>query len=221
MFTEKPNFYGRRKGRTIRKTKTNLLDNFLPKIKIDDVNENMFGIIPTEIHFEIGFGDGQHLAGQAKNNPHIGYIGAEVFKNGVANLLSLIKDNETDNVRVFDDDVRLLFAKIPEGFLNRVYVLFPDPWPKKRHAPRRFINQKNLNEIARILKKGGILRVATDHKIYKGWTLRQLKENSNFEWTAQTSNDWRFEPKDWVKTKYQQKALKEGRKPVFLDFIRI
>lgn len=236
----KPKFYGRRKGRTIRKAKTTLLEAFLPKIKItpDSVfdKEKLFGVPVNEVALEIGFGDGQHLAGQALKNPNTGYIGAEVFQNGVANLLTLITgikeggnipqdikliDNRVDNIRVFDDDIRLLFNQIPDNFLDKVYILFPDPWPKKRHAHRRFVNPDNLKEISRIMKKGGILRIATDHKIYKGWALRQVKENGNFVWTAKCGNDWKKEPADWVQTKYELKAIREGRRPVFLDFERI
>lgn len=169
-------------------------------------------------------------------NPSVGFIGAEVFQNGVANLLSLItgvkegsnlpekitlSSGRPDNIRIYDNDMRLLFPRIPDGFLDRIFVLFPDPWPKKRHASRRFINPDNLKELARILKKGGILRVATDHKIYKGWTLRQLHENPDFRWTASCGNDWKHEPADWVETKYQRKAIREGRRPVFLDFERL
>lgn len=243
LLSEKKNefkFYGRRKGRTIRKAKTTLLDAFLPELKISDdtvfEKSKLFGTEVEKICLEIGFGDGQHLAGQAKNNPNVGFIGAEVFQNGVANLLSLItgikegsnlpeninlEEGRVDNIRVFDDDMRILFAKIPDGFLDRVFLLFPDPWPKKRHATRRFINPDNLKEIARVLKKGGVLRVATDHKVYKGWTLRRLHEDSNFKWTAKCGNDWKQEPSDWVRTKYQMKAIREGRKPVFFDFERI
>lgn len=236
----RPKFYGRRKGRVIRKAKTTLLDIFLPKIKIsqDTVfdKRTLFGLPVKETALEIGFGDGQHLAGQAKNNPDTGYIGAEVFQNGVANLLTLItgikegtdlpekialENGRTDNIRIFDDDIRLLFKQIPDNFLDKVFVLFPDPWPKKRHAHRRFVNPDNLTEISRILRPGGILRIATDHKIYKGWALRQLAACPAFEWTAKCGNDWKKEPADWVKTKYQQKAIREGRRPVFLDFKRI
>lgn len=235
-----PKFYGRRQGRKIRKAKTSLLDAFLPQIKINDNTkfdaQTMFGQPVEKVYLEIGFGNGEHLAGQAQKHPNIGFIGAEVFKNGVANLLSLITgikegsnlpenfvltDNRTDNIRVFDDDMRILFSRIPDAFLDKVFVLFPDPWPKKRHAFRRFINPDNLKEIARILKKGGILRVATDHKVYKGWTLRQLHNHPDFRWTATCGNDWKHEPQDWVETKYQRKAIREGRKPVFLDYERI
>lgn len=239
LLSDKPKFYGRRQGRKIRKAKSGLLDRFLPQINLTEtsnVNADMFGCPVDEICLEIGFGNGEHISGQALTNPNMGFIGAEVFKNGVANLLTLltgIKENgdmpetikllpgRTDNIRVWSDDVRLLFAKIPDGFLSKVFLLFPDPWPKKRHANRRFVNPENLKEIARILKKGGILRVATDHKVYKSWTLRRLHEDKNFRWTAQCGKDWKTPPADWVETKYQRKALAEGRKPVFLDFERL
>ncbi len=240
FLNDKPKFFGRRKGRTIRKAKSTLLEAFLSEIKITAETEfdkqTLFAQPVEQVFLEIGFGNGEHLAGQALNNPNIGFIGAEVFQNGVANLLSLITgikegDNlpenitllsgRTDNIRVWDDDVRLLFSTIPDNFVDKIFVLFPDPWPKKRHASRRFINPDNLKEIARILKKDGILRVATDHKIYKGWTLRQMAADKNFIWTAKCGNDWKHEPADWVQTKYQRKALREGRRPVFLDYKRL
>lgn len=239
LTSDKPKFYGRRQGRRIRKAKTSLLDNFLPQIEISEntvfKKEKLFGTPVSKVYLEIGFGNGEHLAGQALRNPDIGFIGAEVFKNGVANLLTLITGikegaditenvkllpGRVDNIRIFSDDVRLLFARIPDNFIDKLFVLFPDPWPKKRHASRRFINPDNLKEIARILKPGGILRVATDHKVYKGWTLRQLHDCPCFRWTAACGNDWKHEPEDWVQTKYQRKALAEGRRPVFLDFER-
>ena len=235
-----PKFFGRRKGRIIRKTKSTLLESFLPSIKINEHTvfdkNTMFGKPVEKVNLEIGFGDGVHLAGQAINYPNVGFIGIEVFKNGVANLLTLItgikdgKDlpdeikllnNREDNIRVFDDDARLLFDKIPDEFVDRVFLLFPDPWPKKRHASRRFVNPENLRELARIIKKGGILRIATDHKVYKSWTLRTMHQCPDFRWTAKCSADWRNEPHDWVKTKYQQNAIREGRKPEFFEYERI
>lgn len=238
--TEQPKFYGRRQGRRIRKAKTTLLEAFLPQLSIKTTQpltaENLFSVPVKQICLEIGFGNGEHLAGQALRHHDTGFIGAEVFKNGVANLLSIltgIKEGTnlpehikvlpeyTDNIRIFSDDIRLLFKQIPDGFLDKVFVLFPDPWPKKRHAGRRLINSENLIEISRILKKGGILRVATDHKVYKGWTLRQLQANADFRWTATCGNDWKHEPSDWVQTKYQRKAVREGRRAVFLDFERL
>lgn len=239
LLSDKPKFYGRRQGRKIRKAKTSLLEKFLPSVAINEkssINTEIFGCKVEEVCLEIGFGNGEHIAGQSLNNPQTGFIGAEVFKNGVANLLTLltgIKENgempenitllpnRQDNVRIWSDDVRILFSKIPDNFLSKIFLLFPDPWPKKRHAQRRFINPDNLQEIHRILKKGGILRVATDHKVYKSWTLRTLHNNKNFRWTATCSNDWRNPPSGWVETKYQQKAIREGRKPVFLDFEKL
>ncbi len=235
-----PKFYGRRQGRRIRKAKTTLLEAFLPAVSLtphtDLTAPDLFGIPVKEICLEIGFGNGEHIAGQALNHPQTGYIGAEVFKNGIANLLSLLTgikeadqlpekinllQERVDNLRIWSDDVRLLFDRIPDAFISKIFVLFPDPWPKKRHAFRRFINPDNLNHLARILKPGGILRIATDHKIYKGWTLRQLHADPRFEWTASCGNDWKQPPTDWIETKYQRKALREGRKPVFLDYRRI
>lgn len=235
-----PKFFGRRKGRVIRKAKSTLLERFLPKIKIDESTvfnkQTLFGKPVDKVYLEIGFGEGVHLAEQAKRNPDIGFIGLEVFQNGIANLLSLLTGikqgadlpddinllpEREDNVRVFADDARLLFQKIPDGFADKVFLLFPDPWPKKRHASRRFVNCDNLKELARIIRKGGILRIATDHKVYKAWTLRTMHECPDFKWTAKCSDDWRNPPADWVETKYQQKALREGRKPVFFDYERI
>ena len=239
LSTEQPKFFGRRKGRVIRCAKSALLEKFLPQIRIDNkeqISASIFSIPVSKIYLEIGFGNGEHLAEQARLHPDIGFIGAEVFQNGVANLLTLItgikiKDDltdtitlsadRTDNIRIFDDDIRLLFSKIPDNTLDKVFLLFPDPWPKKRHENRRFINPDNLKELARCLKSGGILRIATDHKIYKHWTLRQMHNCPDFKWTATCGNDWKHEPSDWVQTKYQRKAIKEGRRAVFLDYQKI
>ncbi len=235
-----PKFFGRRLGRRIRKAKTSLLDRFLPELQINlntvFKKETLFGTPVSSVCLEIGFGNGEHLAGQALKNPQTGFIGAEVFKNGVANLLSLITGikqagdvpehisllpGRVDNIRVYDDDIRLLFARLPDNFLDKVFLLFPDPWPKKRHASRRFVNPENLQEIARILKPGGLLRIATDHPVYKSWTLHQMHACPDFRWTATCGKDWKNPPADWVETKYQRKALREGRRPVFFDFERL
>jgi len=235
-----PKFFGRRKGRVVRKAKSFLLQNMLPQIRVsaaEDFNsQKMFGEPKQEICLEIGFGDGQHIFGQALKNPQNGYIGVEVFQNGVANLLTLISgikegDNlpesiqalqyPVNNIRVYDDDMRLLFSKIPDDFFDKIYLLFPDPWPKKKHANRRFVNPDNLKELARVLKNGGLFRVATDHPIYKRHVLRTMHECKDFQWAAKCGNDWKHEPKDWVKTKYQQKAIREGRRPVWFDYVKV
>ncbi len=235
-----PKFFGRRKGRVLHKTKSVLLARFLPKIKIG-LNtffdkKSLFGKPVQKVCLEIGFGDGAHLAGLSYKQPDVGFIGVEVFQNGVANLLNLLTGvkegnhipedicllpEREDNVRVFDDDVRLLFPQIPDGFIDKVYLLFPDPWPKKKHAARRFVNPGNLKELARIISPGGVLQIATDHKIYKSWVLHTMHDNPDFKWMAKTSNDWRYPPVDWVETKYQKKAVREGRKPVFFEYERV
>lgn len=235
-----PKFFGRRKGRVVRKAKQFLLDNMLPQMRVTPETvfdaKCLFGEAKQEICLEIGFGDGQHLYGQALKNPQNGYIGVEVFQNGVANLLTLISglkegdnlpesvdvhDYAVQNIRVFDDDVRLLFKALPDDFFDKIYLLFPDPWPKKKHAGRRFVNPDNLKEIKRILKSGGIFRIATDHPVYKRHVLRTMHQNADFVWTAKCGDDWRKEPVDWVRTKYQQKAIREGRRPVFFDYKKL
>lgn len=239
---DKPKFFGRRKGRTIRRAKSFLLANFLPRIRVNaDKKLDLpacFEEAKKKYFLEIGFGDGEHLATLSQDMPDCGFLGVEVYQNGVANLLSLmtgLKDGNaedleaeirllpqrTDNVRVFDDDVRLLFDALPDAIFDKVYLLFPDPWPKSKHAGRRFVNPSNLQILARIIKKGGILQVATDHPVYKCWTLEQMRKCEDFVWTAQTSDDWRNPPADWHETKYQRKAVREGRRPVFFEFRRI
>ena len=239
--SDKPKFFGRRKGRTIRKAKSFLLEDFLPKICLNvDKKINLsecFTKSKNKYALEIGFGDGSHLAAIAKSQPDTGFIGVEVYRNGVANLLSLItgvkegnetdlqdvmlQDGRVDNIRIYDDDVRLLFAALPDNSFDKIYLLFPDPWPKKKHANRRFVNPDNLQELARLLKKGGILQIATDHPVYKSWVLHTMAKDSNFRWTAQCSDDWRNPPADWFETKYQRKALREGRRPVFFEYQRL
>lgn len=243
MNREDPKFYGRRVGRKIRKTKEFLLENFLPCVRVGQNGGSFspvscFGRRYKAFYLEIGFGDGEHLAALSKDMPDCGFIGAEVYKNGVANLLSLLtglkntsdipdggkiglEPGRADNVRIFDDDVRLLFARLPDDFFDKIYVLFPDPWPKTRHAARRFINPENLQTLARLLKKGGILQIATDHPVYKRHVLEIMHENSDFVWTAKTSDNWRNPPADWHETKYQRKALREGRRPVFFEYRRV
>lgn len=239
---QNPKFFGRRKGRVIHKAKSFLLENFLPRVLLS-ANEKIdlrksFGWSADKFYLEIGFGDGEHLAALSESQPEAGFVGVEVYRNGVANLLSLItgvkegnaenlsenigiKHGRSDNVRIFDDDVRILFKVLPDAAFDKIFLLFPDPWPKTKHEGRRFINDDNLKELARLLKKGGILQVATDHPVYKRWTLKVMHKNENFRWTAKTSDDWRYPPADWAETKYQRKAVREGRRPVFFEFERL
>ena len=235
-------FYGRIHGKKLHKTRQKLIDEFLPKISIAKPKENeeinldeIFSHIkPKEYWLEIGFGGGEHLAGQALKNKDVGIVGCEVFINGVASLAAhltgcyedgtkydcKLEDNRVDNVRIFSEDVRRMLNAIPDETFSKIFVLFPDPWPKKKHSSRRMIVQENLDVFSRILKKGGLLRVASDDMNYIRWSLYQLSKHKDFKWTAERASDWQKQPKDWVNTRYEQKAIKEGRKPIYLNFIK-
>ena len=169
---------------------------------------------------EIGFGGGEHLSAQAKAHPSVGFIGCEPFINGVARLLTDIDQENLSNIRLFTDDARLLMDRLDEAVISRVFVLFPDPWPKKRHADRRFINQENLDTLSRIMRDGAELRFASDEMGYIRWTLKQVRGHPDFEWTAETGQDWQGRPDDWPPTRYEGKALAAGRSCIYLRFRR-
>ena len=169
---------------------------------------------------EVGFGAGRHLAAQAAAHPHIAMIGCEPFINGVASLLSLIDAGGQENIRVFDDDARLLLDALPDAAIDRVFVLFPDPWPKTRHHKRRFISAGNLDSLSRVMKDGAELRFASDHMEYVRWTLDHVTRHPGFRWPARTARDWRLPPDDWFETRYQAKAREQGLPCVYLRFLR-
>ena len=228
-------FYGRRHGKRIKGTRLYLMENLLPKIEISEPKENkikissLFNFTPKQVWLEVGFGGGEHLAYQAKQHPDIAFIGAEPFLNGVASLLShlngtwgkaanedvLIEPERTDNVRVFPDDIRKLFDFFEDGIFNRIYVLYPDPWPKSRHEDRRFIGQKNLLQLARLLSQTGELRIATDVEQYADWAKEQIEQSGLF---YQTNENIRKPFSDWYSTRYEQKGLKAGRTPTYLVY---
>ena len=155
-----------------------------------------------------------------KRTKWVGIIGCEPFINGVAALLALIKERCLENVRIFADDGRLLLAALPDATLARMFLLFPDPWPKKRHFKRRFVNEKNLDMCARVLQRGGEFRVATDHGGYCRWILEHVLDHGGFRWEARGPEDWRERPADWPSTRYEAKARAAGRQPIFLCFRR-
>jgi tRNA (guanine-N7-)-methyltransferase len=218
-------YYGRRKGKPLKAGRQGLLESLLPSVQIRPPEgpldpASLFGFTPTAIRLEIGFGSGEHLAAQAAENPTIGFIGSEVFLNGVASMLRHIGAANLANVRVFDTDVRFLLPHLPDAGLSRISLLFPDPWPKTRHAKRRFVSPQMLQECARLLQDGGELRVASDHPVYQRWTLRNAAVHKDFRWTANGPDDWRVRPVDSTQTRYEAKALEAGRTPVFLNFLR-
>ena len=218
-------FYGRRKGKALKAGRQDLLESLLPQLRIARPEwpldpANLFPFAPTAIRLEIGFGSGEHLAAQAAENATIGFIGSEVFLNGVASLLRHVGAAKLANVRVFDEDVRFLLPHLPDAAISRISLLFPDPWPKTRHAKRRFVNPEMLQECARLLIDGGELRIASDHPVYQRWTLQHAALHKEFRWTAKEPDDWRLRPIDSVQTRYESKAIAAGRSPVFFTFMR-
>lgn len=219
-------FHGRRQGRPLRKRRAALVDALLPALRIplpaagriDPAS--LFDDEKAGIWLEIGFGGGEHLAWQARENPDVGFLGCEVFINGVASLLRHISDDDLHNVRIHHDDAHRLLDVLPDQSLDRIFLLHPDPWMKHRHAGRRFIQSDSIALFARLIKPGGILRIATDHPVYLGWTLRHMADQPWFEWSAIRATDWLQRPPDWPPTRYERKALKEGRRCTYLQYRR-
>jgi tRNA (guanine-N7-)-methyltransferase len=172
------------------------------------------------VWLEVGFGGGEHLAAQAAAAPAIGMIGAEVFENGVVKLLGEIERRKLTNLRLVIDDARLLLAALPEASLQRVFILFPDPWPKLRHHKRRIVARETLDRLAFVMADGAELRLATDDADYLRWMLERATQHADFDWLARRPEDWRERPADWPPTRYEQKALAAGRTPAFLRFRR-
>jgi len=173
-----------------------------------------------ELWVEIGFGQGEHLVAQAERCPNVLLIGCEPYVNGVSTLLRTIEANAIGNILIHDDDARILLEALPEASVDRLFLLFPDPWPKKRHHKRRFISKPNLDLVTRILKNGAELRFATDHPDYARWTLWHALHHEAIEWPAESPADWTDRPGDWTITRYEEKALADGQSCTYLSFRR-
>jgi len=221
--------YGRRIGRPLRATRSALLADALPRLSIDlsgvapgslDPRSLFAPAAPSGVWLEVGFGNGVHLAAQAEAHPDIGMIGCEPFVNGVAAALQRIAAASLANVRILADDARPLLDALAPASLDRVFVLFPDPWPKARHAKRRFISAPVLDQLARVMAPGAQLRVASDHSGYIRWALAQVLAHPDFDWPACSAADWRHRPADQPPTRYEEKARARGISPVFLTFFR-
>ncbi|HBN31643.1 MAG TPA: tRNA (guanosine(46)-N7)-methyltransferase TrmB, partial [Rhodobacteraceae bacterium] len=172
------------------------------------------------VWLEIGFGGGEHMVHQALTHPHVGIIGCEPYINGVAMLLGKIRAANVHNLAIHPGDARDLFDILPQGSIDRAFLLYPDPWPKTRHHRRRFVNREFLDPLADVMKSGAILRIATDIEDYVRQSLQELIHHPEFTWLAQTADDWRKPWVDWHSTRYEQKALREGRTPHYLTFRR-
>jgi tRNA (guanine-N7-)-methyltransferase len=210
--------YGRIKGRTLRAGRASLVEETLPGLKVD--LQRPLGGSPGDVWVELGFGGGEHLAAQAAAHPEVLILGAEPFVNGVASLVRHVADRGLGNVRVHPGDGRELLAALPDASVDRVFVLFPDPWPKSRHHKRRLINAETIAELARVMKPGATLRFATDWADYLGWTLERFAASPHFAWTAERADDWRLAPADHITTRYEEKGLGDCD-PTFLEFRRI
>jgi len=213
--------FGRIKSRPIKPRQAALMDTLLPRIRVPAEPFDPRALAPEarEVWLEIGFGGGEHMAAQAARRPEVLILGAEPFQNGVASALRHIDEQGLTNVRVKDGDARELLSHLPDASLERVFILFPDPWPKARHHKRRLVQADVAAELARVLKPGGRLRFASDWADYVDWSLERLTANPAFRWTAERAADWRVPPVDHVTTRYEEKRLGDCA-PVFLDFVR-
>jgi tRNA (guanine-N7-)-methyltransferase len=220
-----PQLYGRSQVRPLKPAQARLMASLLPAVAIPDPAAgpiDLDALFPgcARLEIEIGFGGGEHLAWQAARAPDAGFIGAEPFVNGVAKLLQKIEDGGLANVRVHHGDARPLLEAAPSSRFARIYALYPDPWPKRRHFKRRLASPWFFAEAARLLIRGGELRIASDVPDYVRWTLMHARRAAEFEWTAERADDWRVRPDDWPPTRYEAKALRDGRTPAYLRFRR-
>ena len=214
--------FGRVKSRTIKPAQGVLLDTLLPKIAIPisegrPLDLDTLGNGHEAVWLEIGFGGGEHLAGQAKARPDVLFLGAEPFQNGAASALRHIDDMALQNVRIHVGDARDVMTALPDASIGRVFIMFPDPWPKLRHHKRRLIQTAFVDDLTRILAPGGRIRFATDWADYADWALERFLAHPDLSWTADRAEDWRTAPSDHIPTRYQEKRLGDID-PVFLDF---
>jgi len=219
--------YGRQRGHPLRARQLKLMEQALPRVRfaLERAGQpaSVFGHAPTEIWLEIGFGGGEHSLAQNAAHPHVGYIACEVFENGISSLLTrLFPEGEEasgaipDGLRLWDEDARVLLKALPDASLSRAFLMFPDPWPKARHAKRRFVHPGNIAQMARVLKPGGQWRVASDHPVYQDWVEAMMAAQDLFDIAPPALE----RPEGWPATRYEAKAFREGRQPHYWTFVR-
>jgi tRNA (guanine-N7-)-methyltransferase len=219
-------FFGRRSGKRLHKGQDRLFKDLLPQLTIElpEGTLDPVALFPdsTSRIIEIGYGGGEHLARQARQNPSAGFIGCEVFSGGIAKLVEKIDEEGLGNIRLYTDDALKLLQKLPDASLDGAYLLYPDPWPKTRHHKRRFVSPLTLGELARVLKPGAIFRFASDIEDYANWTLAHILRSPHFRFAPDRPRLW-HEPYDgWEPTRYEEKARLEGRHISFyLSFTRL
>ena len=218
-------FFGRRKGHALKPRQATLFETLYPKLALDltkpaptDLRTLFDGV--ESVRVESGFGGGEHLMAEAATHPDTGFIGIEPFLNGMAKVLVAIDERKLSNIRLYHGDATDMLAWLPKASVARFDLLYPDPWHKKRHWKRRFVQDKSVAEIANALRPGGEFRFASDIPSYIEWTLMRLMRSPDFEWTAERADDWRKPWPDFTRTRYEAKAVREGRTPCYLIFRR-
>lgn len=220
-------FFGRRKGHKLRQHQAGLIDQLLPHLALDIASEapanagEIFDPAASEVRLEIGFGGGEHLAAEAQSFPATGFIGCEPYVNGMAKILAQIEAANIGNIRLFAGDAAELLAWLPQASLSRIDLIHPDPWPKRRHWKRRFVQDRTIAAMARVLKPGGEFRFVCDIDDYCAWTLSHLARSSDFVWLAERADDFRQPWVGYTMTRYGRKAAREGRKAAYLRFRRV
>jgi tRNA (guanine-N7-)-methyltransferase len=220
-------FFGRRKGHPLKPRQAALFDALLPQLALDlgkpapaDLHKLFAGPI-DDVRLEIGFGGAEHLIAQAQAHPHTGFIGTDAFVNAIAKALAAIDTHKLPNIRLYFGDASELIDWLPDATLSRIDLLYPDPWPKRRHWKRRFVQDESLKRLARILKKGGDLRFATDIADYAAYALARVLRSQDYVWTAECAEDWRKPWPDFDGTRYEAKAKRERRQPAYFIFFRV
>jgi tRNA (guanine-N7-)-methyltransferase len=218
-------FFGRRKGHALRPRQAALFETLLPKLALDlsrPPPSDLRALFQRadEVRLEIGFGGGEHIVAEAERHPRTAFIGSEPFVNGTAKALALIDERKLNNIRLHHGDASALIAWLPTASLARVELIYPDPWPKRRHWKRRFVQDESVAAIARLLRPGGEFRFATDIADYAAWTLARLMRSPDFVWTAEQASDWLQPWPDFSGTRYEAKAKRAGRRPCYLVFER-
>ncbi|MGQ0445717.1 MAG: tRNA (guanine(46)-N(7))-methyltransferase TrmB [Beijerinckiaceae bacterium] len=217
--------HGRRRGKKLGARHAALLRTVLPRLSFDASRPvadpaYLFSEKPSAIWLEIGFGGAEHLAAKALAHPDIGFIGCEAYLNGIAKALAFIEADRLRNVRIYNGNARAVIEALPEKALNGAYLLYPDPWPKRRHRRRRFLTDETLELLARVMRPGAEIRFATDIDGNSAWTLARVLRSPDFVWAPASSNDWQMPWDGWTGTRYEEKALRGGRRPVYLTFLR-
>jgi tRNA (guanine-N7-)-methyltransferase len=219
-------FFGRRKGHKLRPNQQRLIDTLLPRLAVDPTQpapaalKALFPVPVGDVQLEIGFGGGEYLTAQAHSEPDKGFIGVEPFVNGMAKALAAIESKDLRNIRLHFDDAADLIGWLPQHSLARIDLIHPDPWPKRRHRKRRFVQDDMVARLARILRPGGEFRFVTDIADYAAWTLQRLLRSPEFEWTAECADDWRKPWPGFLQTRYNVKAERQDRAACFLIFRR-